>query len=57
MAGKAKSCYLTVADKKTHKTALHRVFLNMQDLNNFVKSEKFLQEYPTEQYYIVKETY
>lgn len=57
MAGKAKSCYLTVSDKKTHKSVLHKMFFNMPDLNAFVKTEKFLQEYPPEQYYLVKETY
>jgi hypothetical protein len=57
MAGKAKSCYLTVADKKTHKSALSRVFLCMGDLNDFVKTEEFLKKYPAEQFYIVKETY
>ena len=57
MAGKAKSCYLTVADKKTHKSVLSRVFLKMGDLNDFIKTEEFLEKYPSEQYYIVKETY
>lgn len=57
MAGKAKSCYLTVADKKTHKSILSRVFLCMGDLNEFVKTEEFLKKYPPEQFYIVKETY
>ena len=57
MAGKAKSCYLTVADKKTHKSVLHRVFLNMGSLNDFIKTEAFLEQYPPEQYYYVKETY
>jgi hypothetical protein len=57
MAGKAKSCYLTVANKKTHKTALNRVFLRMGDLNDFIKTEDFIKKYPSEEFYIVKETY
>lgn len=57
MAGKAKSCYLTVADKATHKSVLNRVFLKMGDLNDFVKTEEFLEKYPADKFYIVKETY
>ena len=57
MAGKAKSCYLTVADKKTHKAILSKVFLRMGDLNDFVKTEEFIEKYPSDQFYIVKETY
>lgn len=57
MAGKAKSVYLTVADKVTHKAVLNRVFLRMGDLNDFVKTEEFLEKYPADKFYIVKETY
>lgn len=57
MANKATSVYLTVADKVTHKSVLNKVFFKMADLNEFVKTEDFLEKYPSEQYYIVKEVY
>jgi hypothetical protein len=57
MAGKATSVYLTVSDKTTHKTALHKVFFNMTGLNQFVNTDEFKALYPAEVYYITKETY
>ena len=57
MAGKATSVYLTVSDKTTHKTVLHKVFFNMTGLNTFVADEKFKALYPAETYYITKEIY
>ena len=57
MAGKATSVYLTVSDKVTHKTILHKVFFNMTGLNQFVATEEFIEKYPTEQFYITKEIY
>ncbi len=57
MAGKATSVYLTVADKKTHKSILTKTFFKMAELNAFVGTEEFKEKYPADQYYIVKEVY
>jgi hypothetical protein len=57
MAGKATSVYLTVSSKLTHKTILHKQFFNMTGLNQFVGTDEFKEKYPTETYYITKETY
>jgi len=57
MAGKATSVYLTVSVKETHKTAFHKQFFNMNGLNTYVATEEFKEKYPTEQFYITKETY
>lgn len=57
MAGKAKSCYLTVADKTTHKAAFRKIFFKMADLNEFVKTEEFKEKYPAELFNVIKEVY
>jgi hypothetical protein len=57
MAGKAKSCYLTVTEKTTHKSVFHKVFFNARAMNDHVKTEEFLEKYPPELYNYVKETY
>lgn len=57
MAGKATSVYLTVSDKKTHKSILHKVFFNMTGLNQFVATDDFKEKYPADIYYITKEIY
>jgi hypothetical protein len=57
MAGKATSVYLTVSDKATHKTILHKVFFNMSGLNEFIATDEFKAKYPAEIYYITKEIY
>jgi len=57
MAGKATSVYLTVSDKLTHKTILHKVFFNMNGLNEFVGTDAFKEQYPIDKYYLSKETY
>jgi len=57
MAGKATSVYLTVSDKVTHKTALHKVFFRMADLNTYVADPKFIEKYPIDKFYITKEIY
>ena len=57
MAGKAKSCYLTVTLKTTHKSVFHRVFFNAKAMNDYVKTPEFLEKYPAEQHNYVKETY
>ena len=57
MAGKATSVYLTVADKTTHKTELHRVFFNKNDLSKFIETDEFKEKYPAEKFYVVSEVY
>lgn len=57
MAGKAKSCYLTITLKTTHKSVFHKVFFNAKDMNDYVKTEEFLARYPATEYNYVKETY
>ena len=57
MAGKSKSCYLSIVDLKTHKTVFRKTFFNAKDMNTFIKSDPKMAEYPLDVYYIVKETY
>lgn len=57
MAGKAKSCYLSIVDRKTHKTVFRKMFFVMADLRKFVKDDPKMQEYPEDQYYTAVETY
>ena len=60
MAGKAKSCYLTIVDAKTystHKTVFTKVFFDAKSMNNWIKDDPKMQEYPSPTFYIVKETY
>lgn len=57
MSGKAKSCYLTVADKFTHKAVLRRMFFKMGDLNDFIKTEYFKEKYPENLFIVIKEVY
>jgi hypothetical protein len=57
MAGKAKSLYLSIVDRKTHKTVLHKQFFEAKSLNEFLKDETLREKYPNDQYQFVKETY
>jgi|TARA_R110000803_G_scaffold71529_2_gene134807 hypothetical protein len=57
MAGKAKSCYLSVTNRETRKTVLNRMFFKMAELNDFIKKEEFKATYPEELFHIVKEIY
>jgi hypothetical protein len=57
MAGKAKSCYLTVTVKTTHKSVLSKVFFNAKDMNDYIKTPEFQAKYPPTEYLYVKETY
>lgn len=57
MSGKAKSVHLTVADSKTHKAVFRKTFMNATEYNAFMKSEKFLEQYPKPVFYYVKEVY
>jgi|TARA_R110002126_G_scaffold109402_1_gene246333 hypothetical protein len=57
MAGKAKSCHLSVADRATNKNVFTRTFFQMSELNNFVKTDEFKAKYPLEQFQVIKEVY
>ena len=57
MAGKAKSCYLSVMDIETRRTVLNRMFFKMEDLHKFTETEEFKLKYPKEKFTITKEIY
>lgn len=57
MAGKAKSCYLTVYNRDTKKTVLNKMFFNMAALNEFCAAESFQETYPAANFTLFKETY
>jgi len=57
MAGKAKSCYLTVSLLGTHKTVFSRVFFNAADMNAYMKTDEFMAKYPASEFNITKEIY
>lgn len=54
---KATSVYLTVSDRATHKTLLHKVFFNAKDMNKFTETDEFKEKYPTTEVYLSKEVY
>ena len=58
MAGKAKSIYLTIYPKNTHFVSVFKkVFFEAKSYNDYVKTEEFKAQWPTDQFDIVKETY
>lgn len=57
MAGKAKSCYLSIVDRKTHKTAFRKMFFTMGELRKWIKEDPKMKEFPEEQFYTAVETY
>ena len=57
MGGKAKSVYLSVIDLVTHKTVFRRTFLDAKGYNENLKDSKFLEAYPSDRFYYVKEIY
>lgn len=57
MAGKAKSLYVSIVDRKTHKTVLNQMFFEAKAMNAFLKDPTLLEKYPNDTYYIVKESY
>jgi len=57
MAGKAKSCYLSVYNNSLKKTVFTKVFFKMSDLNDYVKAENVIEKYPSPTFIISKETY
>ena len=57
MAGKAKSCYLTVCPVGSIKSVLSKVFFTAADMNKFINSDEFKEQYPADQFQIIKEVY
>ena len=57
MAGKAKSVYLTVVPKGMLSSVFQKMFFDVKAYNDYVKSEDFMEKYPTEQFQILKEIY
>ena len=57
MAGKAKSVYLTVTPKGSLSSVFRKVFFDAKAFNEYVKSEEFIQKYPSDQFQILKEIY
>ena len=57
MGGKAKSVYLSVVDRETHKTVFRRTFLDAKGCNEYLKNIKFLEDFPTDKFYYAKEIY
>jgi hypothetical protein len=57
MAGKAKSCYLSVTDRDTKKTVLNKVFFKMADLHQFTATPEFKEKYPDTKFHLSKEIY
>lgn len=57
MAGKAKSCYLSIVDRKNHKTVVSKVFFDAASMKKYATDEEVLAKYPADLYEMVKETY
>jgi hypothetical protein len=57
MAGKAKSCYLTVCPQGSIKSVLNKMFFTAAELNKFINSDEFKEKYPADQFQIIKEVY
>lgn len=57
MAGKAKSVYLSVVMKKTHKTVFRKVFFDTRGYAEYIANSEFIAQYPEDAYYFVREIY
>jgi hypothetical protein len=57
MAGKAKSVYLTITRRGGMKTEFTKVFFNVKDYNDYIKTEEFKQKWPDTEYSVIKEVY
>ena len=57
MAGKAKSIYLTITLKGEYKAVFRKMFFDAKAYNEYVTSEEFKAQWPTDKYSLVKETY
>ena len=57
MGGKAKSIYLTILPKGSHVSVFKKMFFEAKSYNEYVKSEEFKTQWPTDKFDIVKEVY
>lgn len=57
MAGKAKSCYLTVTPVGQLKSVLNKVFFDAKSMRDYMATDEFRAMYPDIKYTFVKETY
>jgi len=57
MAGKAKSIYLTITAKGEYKAIFRKTFFDAKAYKEYVRSEEFKAQWPTEEYDLIKETY
>jgi len=57
MAGKATSCYLTVCPKGSHKSVFKKMFFTAAEMNKFIKTDEFKEQYPDAEFSLVKEVY
>lgn len=57
MAGKAKSCYLTVLPKGELKRVLNKMFFDAKSMRDYMATEEFKETYPADKFDFVKETY
>ena len=57
MAGKAKSCYLSVCPKGSHRSVFDKVFFNIKDFNQYIKSDEFKAKFPDSLFTVIKEIY
>ena len=57
MAGKTKSIYLTINPKGTFKVAFSKVFFEAKAYNEYIKSDEFKAQWPSDQFTLVKEIY
>jgi hypothetical protein len=57
MAGKAKSCYLTVCPKGKLQSVLRKVFFDAKALRDYIASDEVKAKFPESEYTFHKETY
>jgi len=57
MGGKAKSVYLSVCPKGSHKSVLRKTFFDAKGYNGFIKTEEFKEKYPADKFDLIKEVY
>jgi len=57
MAGKATSWYLTVCPKGSHRSVFDKVFFNIKDFNQYIKSDEFKAKFPDSLFTVIKEIY
>lgn len=57
MAGKATSIYLTILPKGSHISVFKKVFFEAKTYNEYTKTDEFKEQWPKEQFDIIKEVY